>query len=69
MPTYRQKIEELRLKSLRIIEKGLSDESSPAAFTNAVLFMNFNTSDVLDKEITEEPDALDAKEIVEKEKE
>lgn len=69
MKTYRQKIEELRLKSLRIIEDGLNDESPTMAFTNAVLFMSFNQADVLDSTIPEKPDALDAEEIVEKEKE
>ncbi len=65
MKTYRQKLEELRLKSLQIVEDGLSDDD-PSQFSNAALFIAFAPADVLDQEL---PDVLDAEEIEEKEKE
>lgn len=64
MKTYAKKLEEMRLKSLKIIEDGLNDESPTTAFSNAVLLMAFTASDVLEKEL---PDVLDAEEIEEKE--
>lgn len=67
MKTYRQKIEELRLKSLRIIENGLNSEEPVTQFINAVQFLAYNLGSVLDETIPEEPDALDSEEITEKE--
>lgn len=69
MPTYRQKMENLRLKSLSIIEKGLDNPDPSMLFCNAVQFLAWNMNTDIDKEMLAEPDALDAEEITEKEKE
>lgn len=63
MKTYRSKLEELRLKSLQIVEDGLRDDN-PSQFSNAALLTLMCPSETLEREI---PDILDAEEIQEKE--
>ena len=67
MKTYQQKMDELRMKSLKIIENGISS-NDPSAFVNAVLFITFNINGELNKEMPIEPDVLDSELIEEKEK-
>lgn len=51
MMTYRQKQEELRLKSLKIIEDSLNSESPFERFIHAIYFMNAMPNDALDEPI------------------
>lgn len=60
--TYRQKYDELRLKSLQIIEEGLSHSDPLMKFICASQFLAANNAD-FDKPLPEQPDALDAEEI------
>lgn len=67
MKTYQQKMDELRMKSLKIIENGISSNDT-SAFLNAVLFITYNINGELNMEMPIEPDVLDSELIEEKEK-
>lgn len=61
--TYWQKIDELRLKALKTIEEGLDDPDPSMRFSNSIQFICWQTMQLVDAVMPEEPDALDLEEL------